>query len=518
MKKVRVLVVEDESIIAMETESVLAELGYEVVAIVDTGEKAIEVTEQRKPDIILMDIRIKGEIDGIDTAEIIRSKFEIPVVFLTAHLDEERLEKVKLTMPFGYILKPIKERDLKVTLEMALHVSKVDVERKKTEQKLKESEEKYRNILESIDDSYYEVDLTGKLTFFNNSLCIKTGYSRDELLNLSFKDYTSRDKRDDVFKSFNEVYRTGKSKSEVQMELISKDGKVVYTESSISLKEDRYGSRIGFFGIMRDVSERFHSRKLLEEYQEHLEDKIEIRTQELTIAKEKAELANRLKSEFLANISHELRTPMHSILSYSKFGYEKFDRRDDNRLIKYFKNIYKSGNRLLKLIDNLLDLSQLQAGKMKYLKDNWSIKSVLNDMKSEFSILGEEKNLSWQIQEIEETTISFDIDKIKQVIANLFSNSIRYSTENSVIEVSFEDTSDNRTVIIKNEGVPIPTDELESIFQPFIQSSKTKTGAGGTGLGLPICRKIIEDHGGKIWAEDNPNGATFKFQLPKNPT
>ena len=101
MKKVKVLIVEDESIIAMETESVLTGLGYEIVAIVDTGEKAIEVTEQQKPDIILMDIRIKGEIDGIDTAEIIRSKFEIPVVFLTAHLDEERLEKVKLTMPFG---------------------------------------------------------------------------------------------------------------------------------------------------------------------------------------------------------------------------------------------------------------------------------------------------------------------------------------------------------------------------------------------------------------------------------
>ena len=150
MKKVKVLIVEDESIIAMETESVLTGLGYEIVAIVDTGEKAIEVTEQQKPDIILMDIRIKGEIDGIDTAEIIRSKFEIPVVFLTAHLDEERLEKVKLTMPFGYILKPIKERDLKVTLEMALHVSKVDVERRSIEQKLKKSEEKYRNILESI--------------------------------------------------------------------------------------------------------------------------------------------------------------------------------------------------------------------------------------------------------------------------------------------------------------------------------------------------------------------------------
>jgi PAS domain S-box-containing protein len=150
MEKARILIVEDEAIIAMEVESQLQSLGYEVTSIVDTGEKAIKKAETDKPDLILMDIRIKGEMDGIDTAEAIRSRFGIPVIFSTAYLDEERIERVKITMPFGYVLKPIQERDLRVTIEMALYVAEVDSERKKAETKLRESEAKIRNKLKSL--------------------------------------------------------------------------------------------------------------------------------------------------------------------------------------------------------------------------------------------------------------------------------------------------------------------------------------------------------------------------------
>ena len=135
MKKARILIVEDEAIIAMEIENQLQSLGYEVTSVVNTGEKAVEKTEADQPDLILMDIRIKGDKDGIDTAEKIRNKFGIPVIFSTAYLDEERIERAKITMPFGYVLKPIQERDLKVTLEMALYVAKIDAERKKAEDK-----------------------------------------------------------------------------------------------------------------------------------------------------------------------------------------------------------------------------------------------------------------------------------------------------------------------------------------------------------------------------------------------
>ncbi len=150
MEKAKILIVEDEAIIAMEIENQLLSLGYEVTSIVDTGEKAIKKAEEDNPDLILMDIRIKGEMDGIEAAEVIRNKFGIPVIFSTAYLDEERIERTKITMPFGYVLKPIQERDLKVTIEMASYVSNIDAERKKTEASLFESEQKYRLLFETM--------------------------------------------------------------------------------------------------------------------------------------------------------------------------------------------------------------------------------------------------------------------------------------------------------------------------------------------------------------------------------
>ena len=126
MDKARILIVEDVAIIAMEIEDQLQSMGYEVTAIVDTGKKAIEKAEEDKPDIILMDIRIKGEMDGIEAAEVIRSRFCIPVIFSTAYHDKGQIERAKLAIPFGYVLKPIQKRDLKVTIEMALYVVKVD--------------------------------------------------------------------------------------------------------------------------------------------------------------------------------------------------------------------------------------------------------------------------------------------------------------------------------------------------------------------------------------------------------
>lgn len=154
MTKTRILVVEDEAIIAMEIESNLQSIGYEVTAVVNTGDDAITKAEIDKPDLILMDIRIQGDKDGIETAEIIKNKYGIPVVFSTAYLDEERIERAKITMPFGYVLKPIQERDLRVTLEMALYVAKVDEERRKAEQKSIENEKQLQNLFDSMLDAF----------------------------------------------------------------------------------------------------------------------------------------------------------------------------------------------------------------------------------------------------------------------------------------------------------------------------------------------------------------------------
>jgi PAS domain S-box-containing protein len=152
-------------------------LGYEIPSVVDTCEDAIKKAEEDKPDLILMDIRIEGKIDGIETAEIIRNKFGIPVIFSTAYLDEERIERAKITMPFGYLLKSIQERDLKVTLEMALYVSKVDAERRKAEIEVRTQVDFLDSLVQQSPFAMWISDTTG--------IVIKTNRALQELLNLT---------------------------------------------------------------------------------------------------------------------------------------------------------------------------------------------------------------------------------------------------------------------------------------------------------------------------------------------
>jgi DNA-binding LytR/AlgR family response regulator len=128
MSKVKVFVVEDESIVSKDIQNSLAKLGYEVVGSSATGEKAIEDIQDSSPDIVLMDIMLKGEMNGVDTAEIVRNDFNIPVIFLTAYADEDTLQKAKVTEPYGYILKPFKDIDLQTSIEMAIYKHKKEQE------------------------------------------------------------------------------------------------------------------------------------------------------------------------------------------------------------------------------------------------------------------------------------------------------------------------------------------------------------------------------------------------------
>ncbi len=181
MEKAKILIVEDETIIAMEIENQLQSLGYEVTSIVDNGDNAIEKAEEDKPDLVLMDIRIKGKMDGIEAAGIIQTRFGIPVMFSTAHLDEERLERVKLTMPSGYILKPIQEKNLKVTLEMALYSAKADAQRKKAEVLLKENEKKYRTLFESSAEGFLLIE-DGLFIDCNEKACRQFACDRVDII------------------------------------------------------------------------------------------------------------------------------------------------------------------------------------------------------------------------------------------------------------------------------------------------------------------------------------------------
>ena len=176
MEKTRILVVEDEGLIARDLENMVINLGYEVCGVASSGEEAIAQAEKHHPNLVLMDIILKGEMDGVEAAERIREQFSIPVIYLTAHTDENTFERAKVTEPLGYTLKPVEQKELLTVIEMALYKFQMET-------KLKEREEMLSTILQGIGEGIIATDKTGIVTFMNPVAEKMTGWKREESMN-----------------------------------------------------------------------------------------------------------------------------------------------------------------------------------------------------------------------------------------------------------------------------------------------------------------------------------------------
>jgi signal transduction histidine kinase len=229
-----------------------------------------------------------------------------------------------------------------------------------------------------------------------------------------------------------------------------------------------------------------------------------------------AEAANQAKSVFLANMSHELRTPLHGILGFARRGLKKAITASPDTLHGYFGQIDQSGGVLLTLLNDLLDLAKLEAGKMSFIFETTDLTVMLSTAIDEFRSLTDERHLTIQSHVPDDIpAITVDPGKMMQVIRNLLSNAVKFSPPGGIVDLSLRLGAQSVLLLVHDQGPGIPAAELDTIFDKFVQSSTTMTGAGGTGLGLAICREIIVAHAGRIWAENDPGGGTvFCVALP----
>ena len=269
---------------------------------------------------------------------------------------------------------------------------------------------------------------------------------------------------------------------------------------------------------IRYAVQRKMMARQLEESLRHKQETLAMQAlaEKFKLAKNQAELANHAKSEFLANMSHELRTPLHGILSFGRLGTRRFEKVPREKLKGYFEQIVQSGETLLDLLNDLLDLSKLEAGAVGIEMEPVNIQQRLISQLNGFQSLANDKNLEFQFACPEKPpVIHADARRFDQVIRNLLSNAIKFSPSRGVIEVRVEPECDWVLIRVLDQGPGIPEGELDAIFDKFIQSSNTKTLAGGTGLGLAITREIVGQHGGSISAVNrDPQGTEFQVRMP----
>ena len=275
--------------------------------------------------------------------------------------------------------------------------------------------------------------------------------------------------------------------------------------------------------VNQELRRAFHKQRDVEselrEHRDSLEEIVAAQMADLVHAKDVAEAASIAKSEFLANISHELRTPMHAILSFATIGSRKTD--EHSALQKYFRRIHESGHRLLLLLNDLLDLSKLDSGRINFEPEDQDVLGLVDCAYAGIESLFSEKDLRFEMR-CESPGAEYrchgDRKLLLQLFTNLFSNAIKFSPHNTSIVATLAHTTEEQRegvlIGVRDHGVGIPEPELGRVFDRFVQSSLTKTGAGGTGLGLAICKTIVDRHAGRLWAETTDEGALFRVWLP----
>jgi PAS domain S-box-containing protein len=366
-------------------------------------------------------------------------------------------------------------------------------ERKQAEEALRESEEKYRTILENIDDGYYEVDLAGKFTFFNDSMCRIYGYPREEFMGISYRQYTDQETAKEVFKAYNRVYRTGEPGRGFDHEIIRKDGTKGYIEASISLLKDSSSKPIGFRGIIRDVTERKRAEEALREKTEELAQ------------------SNKDLEQFAYVASHDLQEPLRMVTSYVQLLARRYKGKLDSDADEFIKFATDGAVRMQKLINDLLTYSRVSTqGKELEPTD---CETVFNQSLNNLKVAIDENGALVTHDSL--PTVMADNPQLVELFQNLIGNAIKFrGAEPPRVHVSASRNGNGWTFSVRDNGIGIAPEYAKRIFVIF-QRFHSREKYAGTGIGLAICQKIVEQHRGRIWVESEVGkGATFYFTLP----
>ncbi len=388
---------------------------------------------------------------------------------------------------------------------------------KKIELALRESEKKYRSVIENIQDVFYRTDTSGKLTMVSPSFLKVLGYtSFDQVIGRAMTSfYCNPLEYCNVLRA---LEKNGKSK-EYEATLLKQDGSRVIVSKNSNYYFDSSGKLMGVEGTFRDVTERNQAYEALRKAKREMEIAY-IRLQEV----------DNMKTKFVSMVTHELRTPLTSILGFAEMIRHKLEqhiyphftsdsRHEDQILQKIFRDIHiiiSESERMSALINDTLDITKLEAGKITWNKQPIDIGETLERAVATTSplFIGRQVSLIRQV-ETNLPRVEADEDRIVQVFINLISNALKFTSKGTIC-CKVKRCDNALQISVNDTGIGIPMSGHERIFDAYTQLGDSLTNKPkGSGLGLSICKQIIEHHGGKIWVKSKEShGSSFIFTLP----
>ncbi|MBD1822786.1 response regulator [Cyanobacteria bacterium FACHB-DQ100] len=381
-------------------------------------------------------------------------------------------------------------------------------QRKRAEVAVQRAEEQYRSIFENSTEGIFQTSPDGRFLSANPALVRIYGYdSAEELMhclsNIKEQLYVDPTVRDHFVQWVEEYDRV----SEFESQVYRKDGSVIWISESAAAVRDAKGQLLNYVGIVQDISDRIRNE----------EERNRI-SEALYVAKEAAEAANRSKSQFLANMSHELRTPLNAIIGYSEILQEDAIDLGYDDIQPDLQKIRNAGKHLLDLINDILDISKIEAGKMELYLETFAIELLVDEIEATIQPLITQNNNTLKIIKVNSLgDICADLTKVRQVLLNLLSNAAKFA-ENGTITLSIQEHRSDGWVelAIADTGIGMTAEQISHLFEAFTQADTSTTRKyGGTGLGLAISRRFCQMMGGDITVESEiGKGSTFTVRLP----
>jgi signal transduction histidine kinase len=511
----RILVVEDEQIVALELKERLTRMGHTVLGTVGSGEEAIAQARRLRPDLLLMDVKLQGEVDGIQAAEAIRADAgaDAAIVYLTAFADVETLSRAKLTEPYGYILKPFQERELHVVIDIALYRHRI--ERQQRLMTLVSGE-----VASSL--SRQEIaDRVGALVARQLAVwCLVHLRDADGALVLTA---SARPANGTTARSPEAGRPAAAAGAGSELESVAAAGRGRLFPDAARLVPGAPAAPAVVvplpaggltLGTLTVASAR-PERPLIEQdvaFVEELGRRLAAGIDNARLYAE-AQRAIRTREDILAIVSHDLKNPLSSVMMNAEQLLRHPDPGAPERVTRNARKIRAAAERISRLANDLLDMARLDSGRLTLELRRVNARELIDEALSMFDDAASQQAIHLSHEALPEVDLLCDRDRVLQVLSNLIGNALKFSGQGRSVAVQGRLDDGSLVFSVADQAGGISDEQRAHLFERFWQSPETMR--KGTGLGLYIAKGLVQAHGGDIWFDTTPGaGSTFSFTIP----